>query len=263
MIRNKKEPEALGVKLKANTARVLERIAEAALRGGRNPEDVTLVSVTKTHPHEVLQGAYLAGLRRFGENRVEEAKDKIPAFERWLREDFAGQEGVEWHMVGHLQRRKAKDALELFDVLESVDTLRLAERIDRMAGADGEKPSEKIPVLLECNVSGERAKYGFEISGWERDEDALARFLDEVREIARLPALKVVGLMTMAPMTPDPQEARPVFRSLRGLRDCVTERLRLDSMEHLSMGMTDDFEVAVEEGATIVRIGRAIFGARG
>lgn len=236
-----------------NLGRVQERIAEAALRAGRDPGQVTLVAVTKTFPVEAIVAAWQAGARHFGENRVEEGASKIPAV-------CAALLGVRptWHMIGHVQSRKAQDAVAHFDVVHSVDRLKIARRLDRFALEAG----RVLPVLLECNVSGEATKFGFDLHGWERDEALRSAFFAAVEEALALPGLAVTGLMTMAPFVEDPQMARPVFASLRGLRDALRERFPAVGWEHLSMGMTDDFEVAVEEGATIVRIGRAIFGAR-
>jgi hypothetical protein len=209
--------------------------------------------VTKTHPVYVVQAAYEAGLREFGENRVGEAEAKIPAF----IEQVAPAEPPRWHMIGHLQRRKVRLALQLFGIIHSVDSLRLAQRIERIA-AEGEKV---VPVLLEVNVSGEASKYGFDMSH-SRSEKDRAVFFERVEQILALPHLKVRGLMTMAPIVSDPEQARPVFANLRTLRDTLSRCFPGADWHELSMGMTDDFEVAIEEGATMVRVGRAIFGAR-
>ena len=168
-------------------------------------------------------------------------------------------------MIGHLQRRKAADVLAFFDMIHSVDSLRLAERLNRLAerdaghGAGDQKP---MPILLECNVSGEASKYGFELSQWPEDQVVRAAFYDVVRRILELPRLDLKGLMTMAPIVADPEQARPIFVALRAVRDGLAEEFPSVEWRHLSMGMTDDFEVAIEEGATMVRIGRAIFGPR-
>jgi hypothetical protein len=163
-------------------------------------------------------------------------------------------------MIGHLQSRKAADALAHFDTIQSVDSLKLAERLNRLAERDNiESP---MPVLLECNVSGEASKYGFELSQWGDDQELRANFSDVVRRIVELPRLRLQGLMTMAPIVTDPEHARPVFVALRALRDALAEGFPDVEWRHLSMGMTDDFEVAIEEGATLIRVGRAIFGPR-
>ena len=209
------------------------QIANACLRSGRSPEAVTVVAVTKGFPPEAVREAFAAGLSHFGENRVQEAQGKIP-----LLAGLAPR--PTWHMVGHLQTNKVKTALSLFDIIQSVDSLHLAQEISRRA-----PESVRVPVLLEVNVAGEAAKYGF-------SPDELPAAAEQVRS---LPGLEVRGLMTVAPMAGDPQEARPVFRRLRSLAQSL-------DLRDLSMGMSDDFEVAVEEGATIVRVGRAIFGER-
>ena len=239
------------IDIAANLARVQARIQAAARRAGRDPAGVTLVAVTKTRPLEAMQAAYRAGVRHFGENRVEEGGLKIPAFNSWL-----AAEPPTWHMIGHLQSRKAADALAHFDVVHSVDSLKLAERLSRLAEEAGRAP---LPILLECNVSGEASKYGFELSGWQASSEIRLAFFDVVRDISRLPGLRLRGLMTMAPLVAEPEQARPVFAGLRLLREALAEELPAVEWRHLSMGMTDDFEVAVEEGATLVRIGRAIF----
>jgi pyridoxal phosphate enzyme (YggS family) len=239
--------------IKTNLARVQARIANAARRVGRAPDEITLVAVTKTHPADVIQTAYQAGLRDFGENRVEEASTKIPL----LQERLLSSDQPRWHMVGHLQRRKVRLALALFDLIHAVDTLRLAERINRVA----EELGKVVPVLLEVNVSGEASKYGFDLSA-AGGREARAAFWADVEGILALPYLRPRGLMTMAPIVPDPEQARPVFGALRALRDDLNRRFPQANWRELSMGMTDDFEVAIEEGATMVRIGRAILGER-
>ncbi len=210
---------------------VQRRIGEACERSHRLPSDVILVAVTKGVEAAAIRAAYDCGIRNFGENRVQEAEDKIGQLS-----DLRGS--VIWHMVGHLQTNKAKKAANLFDIIHSVDSLRLAEILNRCAEAP-------LPILIEVNVSGEVTKSGF----------AVDEVVKAVAEIKRLSNLKVIGLMTIAPIAVDPEEVRPVFRKLRELRDSM-------GLKHLSMGMTDDFQVAIEEGATMVRIGRAIFGDR-
>jgi PLP dependent protein len=239
--------------IERNLAQVRERIAAAARRAGRTPEEVTLIAVTKTHPVDVVEAAFRAGVQDLGENRVEEAELKIPGF----REQFPAAKPLRWHMIGHLQRRKARLAVALFDVIQSVDSVRLAERINRMA-----EPEEKtVPVLLQVNVSGETSKEGFEVSvaAGQKARDA---FMADVERILALRWLRVQGLMTMAPIVAEPEQARPVFAALGELRDTLCRHFPQVGWRELSMGMTDDFEVAVEEGATLVRIGRAIFGER-
>ena len=205
------------------------RIARACEKAGRSPNEVTIVAVTKTVAPSAIEAAFQAGINHFGENKVQEAKEKIGKL---------STVGPTWHMVGHLQTNKAKTAVELFDIIHSVDSIRLAEALSRRA-------QKTIPILFQVNISGEATKSGFSV----------AELSQAVNEIGHLPQLKIIGLMTIAPLVSDPEEVRPVFRCLRQLRDSL-------GLEHLSMGMTDDFEVAVEEGATLVRIGRAIFGER-
>jgi len=231
--------------LEVNLRSVQERMAAAARRVGRDPEAVTLVAVTKTQPPDVLGAAYELGLRHFGENRVEEAEPKISH----LPAD------ITWHMIGHIQSRKARRVVPLFQVVHSLDSIKLARRLDRLcAGRD-----QPLPVLLEMNISGEPSKYGFAAACWSDDPTQRDALWGAVEEIVALPHLSVQGLMTMAPIVADPEEARPVFVRLRQLRDALARAFPQADWQHLSMGMTDDFEVAIEEGATLVRVGRAIF----
>ncbi len=229
--------------LRANVARVQARIAAAAARAGRNPADVTLVAVSKTQPVEVILAAYAAGLRLFGENRVEEAGPKAAEVQARL----APAPPPVWHMIGHVQSRKAADVLPWAALVHSVDSVKLATRLACSVGEGVE-----LPVLLEVNVAGEASKYGFHP----------AELPAAVEAIAALPGLRIEGLMTMAPLVTDPELARPTFRSLAQLRAELAQRYPAIVWRHLSMGMTDDFEVAIEEGATLVRIGRALFGER-
>jgi hypothetical protein len=206
-------------------------MAQACERSHRSPDEITLVAITKGVEVPAIRAAFDCGIRDFGENRVQEAEEKIAQLA-----DLKPH--VTWHMVGHLQSNKAKAAVELFDIIHSVDSVKLAEILSRRA----ENP---LAVLLEINVSGEATKGGFSVS----------EIIAAAKGIRQLPNLKMMGLMTVAPFVADPEEVRPVFRKLRELRDSL-------GLEHLSMGMTDDFEVAIEEGATMLRIGRAIFGER-
>lgn len=228
-----------------NLRSVQERIAAAAERAGRVPSDVTLVAVTKTQSPQAIQAAYDLGLRHFGENRVEEAEEKIDE----LPAD------ITWHMIGHVQSRKAQRVASRFGLVHSLDSLKLARRLDRFAA----ERSEPLPVLLEFNVSGEESKYGFSASMPSGSYDRQESLLLAIEEIIALPHLSVQGLMTMAPIVAQPEEARPVFVRLRQIRDELSARFPHLDWDQLSMGMTDDFEVAVEEGATLVRVGRAIF----
>ncbi len=227
--------------LGASIAAVRTRITAAAWRVGRDSREITLVAVSKTHQAEVVAAAYAAGLRIFGENRVEEAGPKIAA----VADLLAPAAPPSWHMVGHVQSRKAADVVAWADMVHSVDNVKLAGRLSRFCIEAG----RELPILLEVNVSGEASKYGF----------TPAELAAAVETIAPLPGLRVQGLMTMAPVEPNPERARPVFVALRALQDDLARRFPAVDWRHLSMGMTDDFEVAIEEGATIVRIGRAIF----
>jgi pyridoxal phosphate enzyme (YggS family) len=235
---------------------VWERVAAAARQAQRDPSSVTLVAVTKTHPPEVVAEVIAAGARDLGENRVQEAATKIPAV-RDLLLHSSTPPLLRWHLIGHLQRNKARPAAELFDLVHSVDSLRLAEALARAVPA-----GRRLPVLLQVNVSGEATKEGFSLAGGLANTAGLAALLAEVEQIAAMPALAVRGLMTVAPIVDHPEQARPVFRALRELRDELARRVPAASWDELSMGMTDDFEAAIAEGATIVRVGRAIFGER-
>lgn len=215
----------------ANIKAVKERIARACQRAGRSPDEVTIIAVTKTVELSAIADASKMGIRHFGENRVQEAEEKIGQLS-------GSKPRPTWHMVGHLQSNKVKIAVEIFDIIHSVDSVRLAEAISRLA-------QKNLPVLLQVNVSGETSKSGF----------SMAEVEPALEAISRLPQIEIKGLMTMAPIVTNAEQVRPVFQKLRSLRDSLR-------LEHLSMGMTDDFEVAIEEGATLVRIGRAIFGER-
>ena len=226
-----------------NISEVRQRIAKAAQRAGRLPSEIVLMGVTKTHPAERIREAYAAGLRLFGENRVQEFAGKAEA--------LADLAGTEWHMIGHLQTNKSVMAAELFAAVDSVDSLRLAQKLDAAARNMG----KRLRVLIEVNVGGEAAKSGV---------GADSRELEELlRSGPRLDALEFSGLMTVPPFTDDPEGARPYFRKLRQLRDAIAGR-KLPSIgtDVLSMGMSHDFEVAIEEGSTCMRVGTAIFGER-
>ncbi len=242
----------------ANLNTVRETIRAACARAGRSPEDVTLVAVSKTHPATAVAEAVAAGQTHFGENRVEEARPKMAEVARLC------DPPPTWHLIGHVQSRKARLAVEGFALVHSLDSLKLAERFNRIwserSAPDG--PPAPLDVLLELNVSGEASKYGWQMAGWRHDDARRRALWADVAAILALPGLRVRGLMTMAPIVADPEEARPVFAALRELRDALANDFPAAEWTHLSMGMTDDYPVAVEEGATIVRVGRAIFGAR-
>jgi hypothetical protein len=214
--------------VRANLERVRERVARAAQRAGRRPEDILLIGVSKTVPAERVREAIAAGLPALGENRVQEAKEKIRVLGR----------PVPWHLIGHLQTNKVKDALDLFDVIQSVDRPALAAELARRA-------RRPVDVLVEVNLAGELAKSGF----------APAEVKPALDVLAALPNLRVRGLMAIPPAAADAEQTRPWFRTLRELRDAA-------ELAELSMGMSADFEVAIEEGATMVRVGTAIFGER-
>ncbi|MEE4608723.1 MAG: YggS family pyridoxal phosphate-dependent enzyme [Desulfobacteraceae bacterium] len=223
-----------------NIAAVRARMARAARRSGRNPAEVALVAVSKTHPAGMVRQAWQAGVDTVGENYIQEAREKIAAL---------ADCPLSWHFIGHLQSNKAKYAADLFDLIHGVDSLKLAREIDKQAAKIGKRQ----PVLIQVNISGEATKSG------TTEADALAL----VREAGRLEHVQVRGLMTMPPFFDQPERARPYFAVLRRLRDRIrTEEVAGVDMAELSMGMTGDFEVAIEEGATLVRIGTAIFGPR-
>lgn len=236
-----------------NLSLVRASIAAAAQRAGRDPASVTLIAVSKTHPTPALLEAAAAGVQHFGENRVEEATSKIPAVVAAVSAPLV------WHMIGHIQSRKAKDVPPLFDVVHSVDTVRLAEKLAQAALGRGD--ARPLDVFLEVNVSGEASKSGFAASGWQQNASVRDALWQEAAQVAALPGLRLRGLMTMAPIVDDVEQARPVFRSLALLRAALADSLNVP-LPDLSMGMTDDYPVAIEEGATFVRIGRAIFGER-
>lgn len=232
--------------IRENHRRVLDQIAEAASRSGRDPGSVRLVVVTKTHPLEVIRAALQAGVRLFGENYAEEGVMKI--------QSLPAQSGVEWHMIGHVQSRKARLVADHFALLHSLDSLKLARRLDRLAA----EANRTLPVLLEFNVGGEESKSGWDAS----NETQWEGFLPDITELAKLSNLRIQGLMTMPPLGTDPEDSRRFFQRLRQLRDHLADRFPKVDWHELSMGTSADFEVAVEEGATLVRVGTAIVGAR-
>ena len=233
-------------------AAVRETIAATCQRSGRPLDAVTLVAVSKTQPPARVLEAAAAGVQHFGENRVEEALDKIVQ----VRAGLAGP--VSWHMVGHVQSRKARYVAQDFALLHSLDSVRLAGRLSRALAEAG----RTLDVLLEMNVSGEASKEGWAAWHWREDGARRRTLWDDVTAVLTMPGLRVRGLMTMAPIVDDMEQARPVFAALRALRDALTADFPGAGWDALSMGMTDDYPVAVEEGATLVRIGRAIFGPR-
>ena len=227
--------------LRQRLQRVRERVVAAADRVNRRPDDVTLVAVSKTHPAEVIREAIEAGVTDLGENRVQEADVKITD---------VGRGSARWHLIGHLQSNKARRAVELFDVIHSVDSAALAQRLDRVCG---EVDRKELPVLIQVDLGKESTKSG-------AAESELAEIVEAIKQ-SRI--VRLQGLMTLPPYFDDPEEARPFFRRLRELRDELSaEGAFGDAGGELSMGMTHDYEVAIEEGATMVRVGTAIFGAR-
>lgn len=227
--------------LKARLEHVRSRIAEAALRSLRDPASITLVAVSKTHPAEALLEAIDAGITTFGENKVQEAAEKIKTVGRRAR----------WHLIGHLQSNKARRAAAIFDCIQTVDSAELAARLDRICT---EISRQRLDVQIQVDLAGEASKSGIEPS----------RVTDLAEFMTRLERIRLTGLMTIPPFFEDPQSVRPFFRRLREIRDKLAEKsLFADGLTgELSMGMSHDFEVAIEEGATIVRIGTAIFGER-
>jgi pyridoxal phosphate enzyme (YggS family) len=232
--------------IQQNIANVQERIQVAAQSVNRSVEHVRLVVVTKAQPVEVVRAAIEAGARTLGENYPEETLPKIQALGR--------PDGVQWHMIGHLQSRKASIVAEHFDLLQSLDSLRLAEKLERLLVESG----RRLPVLLEMNVSGEESKYGW--PAWE--EAQWSNLLPDIEAILALPHLTLHGLMTMPPLYEDPEQTRPFFAWLRKLNDFLAGRFGMQHFSELSMGTSADFTAAVQEGATLVRIGTAIVGTR-
>lgn len=220
-----------------NLGMIRDRISEAARRARRSPEEVTLVAVSKTHGPEAVMEAAAAGQVVFGENRVQEAKAKAPLVTAPVR----------WHLIGHLQSNKVRNALGLFERIHGIDKADLAQDVNRIAGEMGLKPK----VFLEVNVAGEESKFGFNPKVLH----------DSFAQLLALPNLSIEGLMTIPPIAPEPEDSRKYFVALRELRDRLSSEFGV-TLPHLSMGMSGDFEVAVEEGATFVRVGTAIFGER-
>lgn len=220
-----------------NLAVIQSRIRTACERSGRDTNSVLLLAVSKTHPPETIRAATDLGLTHFGENKIQEAKAKIPQAPGKAR----------WHFIGHLQSNKCRDAVELFEMIQGVDSLAIAQEINKRA----EQLSKTMPILLEINVAGEGSKFGYQ------PEQLLA----ELDQLNALPRLEIHGLMAIPPYTPEPEKARPYFRKLRDLKQQAEAKLGAP-LPHLSMGMSGDFEAAIEEGATIIRIGTALFGER-
>lgn len=234
-----------------NIARVEDEIAAACARAGRSREDVKLIAVSKTKPASDVIAAVKAGLQHFGENRVQESQQKVPQVLASV------DKPIIWHMIGHIQSRKAKDVASLFDVVHSIDSVKLAEKLAKFAI----ESDKTLDALIEINVSGEASKAGLDASQWQSSAQVKDTVIEEIRHISSFAGLKVIGLMTMAPFVDNAEETRHVFAELAALRQMLRETLGL-SLPELSMGMTNDYPVAIEEGATMIRIGRAIFGER-
>jgi len=232
--------------IRENYSQTLNKIADAALRSNRNPNEVRLVVVTKSQPLEVVQAAIEAGVQILGENYPEEGVMKI--------QSLAGQSGVEWHMIGHVQSRKARLVADHFALLHSLDSLKLAQRLSRFAG----ERNHILPVLLEFNVGSEASKFGWNVS----NESQLDAVLPEIASLLDLPNLRVHGLMTMPPLGTEPEDSRRFFQRLRLMRDHLAAQFPEADWHELSMGTSADYNVAVEEGATLVRVGTAIVGVR-
>jgi len=223
--------------IEANLNRVKNEIAQAAQVSGRKVTDIELIAVTKTHPTEIVREAVDVGQLVFGESKVQEARAKIPLLPSNIR----------WHLIGHLQKNKIRHALPLFEMIHSVDSLELAQAIDRIAHEDGLHPR----ILLEVNVAGEGSKFGFKATTLRA----------ELESLLLLPRLSIEGLMCIPPLAEEAETSRNYFVELRELRDALEQEFQV-KLPHLSMGMTNDYSVAVEEGATLVRVGTAIFGER-
>jgi len=232
--------------IRENYQSTLDQIAKAARRSNRGPDEIGLVVVTKSQPVEVVQAVLEAGIRILGENYPEEGVKKIEA--------LAGQSGVEWHMIGHVQSRKARLVADHFALLHSLDSLKLAQRLDRFAA----ERNRVLRVLLEFNVGGEESKSGWDAS----DQSQWSALLPDISSVLDLPHLRVRGLMTMPPLETDPEDSRRFFLRLRLLRDHLAAQFPKADWHELSMGTSADYTVAVEEGATLVRVGTAIVGAR-
>jgi pyridoxal phosphate enzyme (YggS family) len=232
--------------IRKNYSDVVMRINHAAQDCGRDPEKILLVVVTKTHSIETIQYLLEAGATHLGENYVEEAIPKIESIKNIRK--------LNWHMIGHVQSRKAKDVCEYFDYVHSVDSVKIAERLNRFAAMIG----KSLPVWLEYNIGGEGSKSGWDIS----DTDAWSLTLPDIEKIMQLPNINILGLMTIPPYSDDAEAARPFYRRLRQFRDYLHDHSPVMSFHELSMGMSLDFEVAIQEGSTCVRIGQAILGPR-
>ncbi|MFQ3535126.1 MAG: YggS family pyridoxal phosphate-dependent enzyme [Aggregatilineales bacterium] len=231
---------------------VRREIDDACRRAGRSTDSVTLIAVSKTHPSAIIWEAIRCGQIDFGESRVEEGLQKIAEI----------GSAATWHMIGHVQSRKARDVVALFDYVHSLDSGRLAERYARLLADGGRGDARPFRALIEVNISGEPSKHGVLAANWQHNRAVRQTLWAEVRQMVGLPQVQIEGLMTIAPIVSQPEQARPYFASLRALRDALADDFPQANWRYLSMGMSDDYTVAIEEGATHVRIGRAIFGER-
>jgi len=243
---NSGSPSIMTMNIRENYLRIKERIARAAVSAGRDPHEIQLVVVTKTHPIPVIQSVIDAGAIELGENYVEEAIPKIQALNSNTR--------VHWHMIGHVQGRKASSVCQYFQCLHSLDSLKLAERLCRFAT----EMNITLPAYLEFNVSGEVSKSGWDIGMDENWEN----ILPDIEQIVALPRITTLGVMTIPPYSTDPEASRLYYRKLRRFQEFLSNRMQLTGFNKLSMGMSGDFEVAIKEGSTCVRIGQAILGPR-
>jgi pyridoxal phosphate enzyme (YggS family) len=233
-------------KISDNYHRILERIDSTAVSAGRNPEDVRLVVVTKTQPIDVIYDVVEAGAIDLGENYVEEATPKI--------QSLGMDKNIRWHMIGHVQSRKAQYVCEYFQYVHSVDSIKLAKRLNKFS----QTLKKTLPIWIELNVSGEDSKYGWHIE----TQDDLDHILPVIKQISSLPKLKLLGLMTIPPYSEEPEASRIYYQRLYKFQKYIADRLQLVGFTQLSMGMSSDFEIAIQEGSTCVRIGQAILGPR-
>ena len=238
--------EALVEKIKDNFLSVINQIADSAQKAGRDDSKVKVIAVTKLMPLEVILAGVQAGIHRFGENYPEQAAEKIKSVE--------SDENIEWHMIGHIQSRKSETVIKYFDMVHSLDRLKIARYLNRYAG----EYNRVLPVLIEVNLSGEESKYGWEAS----DDEAWDKLLGDFKKISSYKNLQVQGLMTMPPLFEDPERTRPIYRKLTRLQRFLQIHIPDTQWDELSIGTSFDFPVAVEEGATMVRIGTEIFGPR-
>lgn len=239
--------------LKERFEQVQDQIARACAKAHRHPDSVTLVGVSKTQPPDVLVEAYRAGLRHFGENRMEECQHKVPA----VQQSLGDVQDLHWHFIGHIQSRKAKEVVAMFPTVHSVDSMKLANKLNELAKGATHPPQ----LLIQVNISGEASKSGFEAYDWQHQPQRATQLQAELSQLFSHPNVHYVGLMTMAPFGATEEQLRRIFFNLADFRQQVEVWCGV-ALPHLSMGMTDDYPIAIEAGATMVRVGRAIFGER-